>query len=207
MKKDKGFTIIELVIAIAIMSFVMGGVFMLFSSSVKNKIVGDSEFASKAASEPFFREIVDTLNKAEYEEFNLDSDSCSYYYYDDLNASNYTTADLQKYKMVIDWANTEKTQLKIIKTNADTSVEVATTVFPKDEYIDKYSAFNETFPIVLVEEFTKDDDMDLVAGSKRYSKNGYKVKVNLPYQYNVGGSEKTRRYLAWITILDVSDEE
>lgn len=219
MKKNKGFTVIELVIAITIMSFVMGGVFIMFSGAVKNKIVGDGDFSSKAASKPFFREIVNTLNKAEYEDFNLTgvsgstlgaNDICIYNYYDDLNASNFTTVDLQKYTMELKWvvdSEGNKKQLELIKINADTGLEVAKTVFPKDEYIEKYSAFTSVAPIVLIEEFTKDEDMDLVADSKYYSKNGYKVKVNFPYQYNVDGVEKTRRYLAWITILDTSDEE
>lgn len=216
MKNSKGFTVVELVIAIAIMSFVMGGIFMIFSGAVKNKMVGDSDFASKAASEPFFREIVDTLSKAEYDEFNLAgvtgstlgaNDICIYNYYDDLNASNFTTTNLQKYTMEIKWADNTKEQLEIIKRNADTGVIASTTVFPKDEYIEKYTVFNDVAPIVLVEKFEKDDDMDLVSDGKYYSKNGYKVKVNLPYQYNVGETEKTRRYLAWITVLETSDEE
>ena len=217
MKKDKGFTVVEVVIAITIMSFVMSGVYMIFTGAVKNKMVGDSEFASKAASEPFFREITETLSQAEYEDFNIDgvsgstlgsNDICVYNYYDDLNASNFKTSDLQKYTMEIKWVNgASKKQIEIVKTNADTGSVVSTTVFPKDEYKEKYSDFNNIAPIVLVEDFEKGDDMDLVTDSKYYSKNGYKVKVNLPYKYDSDGAEQTRRYLAWITILDTSDEE
>ena len=216
MKKSEGFTVVELVIAITIMAFVMSGVFMVFNGAVKNKIVGDGKFTAKAASEPFYREIVDTLSRAEYDDFSLDEvtsgsslgslDVCIYYYYGDLNASNFTTEDLQKYKMEIKWTDSTKTQLEIIKTNADSGEEVAKTVFPKDEYIEKYGAFNGA-PIELVEEFEKDSDMDLVADSKYYSTSGYQVKVNFPYKENIDGVEDTKRYLTWITILDTSDEE
>ena len=188
MKKHAGFTLIELIIGIAIMLIIFGGLVYIFGASTKSAQAGMNHKQAYEAGRQMMDEIKTTLRYADTDTVKLDETNGTLTY---STKDNYPFFDKHwdiangvpyYYSYSISWKDSNKTQLKIEKTitNSQTAKSTTTTTYyPTDEYVSANGAFKSTdynklgkaFPI-----YTHDFSASVTG----------MINIAIPFQYKDG---------------------
>lgn len=173
MKKHAGFTLIELVIGIAIMLIIFGGIVYIFGASSKSAIAGMNHKQAYESARVTMDEIKTSLRYADKDTITATTDSITYSttadhpIFKEHWINNIADGASYYYTYKISWKDSNKAQLKIERSftqiNSDgTSKTLSVTspvYFPTDNYVDANGAFTSTqyknlglaFPIVAKE--------------------------------------------------------
>lgn len=178
MKKQSGFTLIELVVAMAVLGLIMGAMVYLFGSSVTSLHVGARQEVVYEEARLLMNELKTTLRYA-------DKDSIKYPEPDVLTYSgtmwdrhmDISQGNNKAYNIRVEWQDAEN-GLKRLKVTRVTDGKQETTLFPTDS---ANSVFKEgsQFPITPEE--------IMVNGSSIVM-----YKIVLPLQYEFNGQMKTQ---------------
>lgn len=178
MKKQSGFTLIELVVAMAVLGLIMGAMVHLFGSSVTSLHVGARQEAVYEEARLLMNELKTTLRYA-------DKDSIKYPEPDVLTYSgtmwdrhmDISQGNNKAYNIRVEWQDAEN-GLKRLKVTRETDGKQETTLFPTDS---ANSVFKEgsQFPITPEE--------IMVNGSSIVM-----YKIVLPLQYMLNGKMQTQ---------------
>ena len=178
MKKQSGFTLIELVVAMAVLGLIMGAMVHLFGSSVTSLHVGARQEVVYEEARLLMNELKTTLRYA-------DKDSIKYPEPDVLTYSgtmwdrhmDISQGNNKAYNIRVEWQDAEN-GLKRLKVTRVTDGKQETTLFPTDS---ANSVFKEgsQFPITPEE--------IMVNGSSIVM-----YKIVLPLQYEFNGQMKTQ---------------
>lgn len=178
MKKQSGFTLIELVVAMAVLGLIMGAMVHLFGSSVTSLHVGARQEVVYEEARLLMNELKTTLRYA-------DKDSIKYPEPDFLTYSgtmwdrhmDISQGNNKAYNIRVEWQDAEN-GLKRLKVTRETDGKEETTLFPTDS---ANSVFKEgsQFPITPEE--------IMVNGSSIVM-----YKIVLPLQYMLNGKMQTQ---------------
>ena len=178
MKKQSGFTLIELVVAMAVLGLIMGAMVYLFGSSVTSLHVGARQEVVYEEARLLMNELKTTLRYA-------DKDSIKYPEPDVLTYSgtmwdrhmDISQGNNKAYNIRVEWQDAEN-GLKRLKVTRETDGKQETTLFPTDS---ANSVFKEgsQFPITPEE--------IMVNGSSIVM-----YKIVLPLQYMLNGKMQTQ---------------
>lgn len=178
MKKQSGFTLIELVVAMAVLGLIMGAMVHLFGSSVTSLHVGARQEVVYEEARLLMNELKTTLRYA-------DKDSIKYPEPDVLTYSgtmwdrhmDISQGNNKAYNIRVEWQDAEN-GLKRLKVTRETDGKQETTLFPTDS---ANSVFKEgsQFPITPEE--------IMVNGSSIVM-----YKIVLPLQYMLNGKMQTQ---------------
>ena len=165
MKKRAGFTLIELVIGIAIMLIIFGGIVYIFGASSKSAMAGMNHKQAYESARSFMDEIKTTMRYADT--INLDSTNGTLTYavtydtttkavqhpfYEEHFSKDIANGKACYYNYTITWKDSNKTQLKIVRSITpvkEGSTDQGTTTtktfyFPTDDYVKANGAFKAT---------------------------------------------------------------
>src|SRR5574344_397121 len=165
MKKHAGFTLIELVIGIAIMLIIFGGIVYIFGASSKSAMAGMNHKQAYESARSFMDEIKTTMRYADT--INLDSTNGTLTYavtydtttkavqhpfYEEHFSKDIANGKACYYNYTITWKDSNKTQLKIVRSITpvkEGSTDQGTTTtktfyFPTDDYVKANGAFKAT---------------------------------------------------------------
>lgn len=178
MKKQSGFTLIELVVAMAVLGLIMGAMVHLFGSSVTSLQAGSKQEVVYEEARLLMNELKTTLRYA-------DKDSIKYPEPDVLTYSgtmwdrhmDISQGNNKAYNIRVEWQDAEN-GLKRLKVTRETDGKQETTLFPTDS---ANSVFKEgsQFPITPEE--------IMVNGSSIVM-----YKIVLPLQYMLNGKMQTQ---------------
>ena len=181
MKKQSGFTLIELVVAMAVLGLIMGAMVHLFGSSVTSMHAGARQEVVYEEARLLMNELKTTLRYADKDSIDPEQPTVS------TNKFSYTgniwdrhmdiaQGTNKEYKITVEWKDEAKKQLQVTRENiTDGSKKI--TVFPNDS---KNNIFEGKFPVTS-ETLTLNDGNTVIM-----------YKIALPLQYEFNGEMKTQ---------------
>lgn len=211
MKSRRGFTLIELVVSMAIMALVMGALVNLFGTSVSHQLTGFNQQEMYTQARRLENDLKNTLRYAvdnrgqaisikfsdgiKGEIIDTDRSMATKLEYTALIYNNAKKCN-QKQKITLQWSDDSRKQLKLTKAisdekldaNGNSSYAASGTVeylFPEHK---ENSVFNTqadnygAFPVTVVTENGGAASEDIHEGM---------LKITLPFRYKTGGSYKT----------------
>ncbi|CAK7043402.1 prepilin-type N-terminal cleavage/methylation domain-containing protein [uncultured Phascolarctobacterium sp.] len=181
MRKQAGFSLIELVVAMAVLALIMGAMVNLFGSSTISLHTGAKQEVVYEEARLLMNELKTTLRYADKESIEPEKPTLG------TNELTYNGSiwdrhmDISKgqnkdYKITVEWKDDTKKQLQVTYENTTDSTKKVT-VFPKDI---KNSVFEGRFPITA-ESITLNDSNTVII-----------YKIALPLQYELNGKMKTQ---------------
>ena len=181
MKKQSGFTLIELVVAMAVLGLIMGAMVHLFGSSVTSLHVGARQEAVYEEARLLMNELKTTLRYADKDSIDPEQPTVStskFSYKGNLWDRHMDIAQgtNKEYKVTVKWKDDTKKQLQVTREDiTDGSKKI--TVFPNDS---NNSIFEGKFPVTS-ETLTLNDGNTVIM-----------YKIALPLQYEFNGQMKTQ---------------
>lgn len=179
MRKQSGFSLIELVVAMAVLALIMGAMVHLFGGSVVSLHTGSKQEVVYEEARLVMNELKTTLRYADKDSIEPQEPTSG------TNEFSYTgniwdrhmdiaKGENKEYKIKVEWKDAAKKQLQVTRENADGK---KITVFPADV---NNSVFEGQFPITA-EKVTLNDGNTVVM-----------YKIALPLQYEFNGKMKTQ---------------
>lgn len=179
MRKQSGFSLIELVVAMAVLALIMGAMVHLFGGSVVSLHTGSKQEVVYEEARLVMNELKTTLRYAERDSIEPQEPTSG------TNEFSYTgniwdrhmdiaKGENKEYKIKVEWKDDAKKQLQVTRENADGK---KITIFPADV---NNSVFEGQFPITA-EKITLNDGNTVVM-----------YKIALPLQYEFNGKMKTQ---------------
>lgn len=181
MKKQSGFTLIELVVAMAVLGLIMGAMVHLFGSSVTSLHVGARQEVVYEEARLLMNELKTTLRYADKDSIDPEQPTVStskFSYKGNLWDRHMDIAQgtNKEYKVTVEWKDDTKKQLQVTREDiTDDSKKI--TVFPNDS---NNSIFEGKFPVTS-ETLTLNDGNTVIM-----------YKIALPLQYEFNGQMKTQ---------------
>lgn len=181
MKKQSGFTLIELVVAMAVLGLIMGAMVHLFGSSVTGLHVGARQEVVYEEARLLMNELKTTLRYADKDSIDPEQPTVStskFSYKGNLWDRHMDIAQgtNKEYKVTVEWKDDTKKQLQVTREDiTDGSKKI--TVFPNDS---NNSIFEGKFPVTS-ETLTLNDGNTVIM-----------YKIALPLQYEFNGQMKTQ---------------
>lgn len=181
MKKQSGFTLIELVVAMAVLGLIMGAMVHLFGSSVTSLHVGARQEVVYEEARLLMNELKTTLRYAAKDSIDPEQPTVStskFSYKCNLWDRHMDIAQgtNKEYKVTVEWKDDTKKQLQVTREDiTDGSKKI--TVFPNDS---NNSIFEGKFPVTS-ETLTLNDGNTVIM-----------YKIALPLQYEFNGQMKTQ---------------
>lgn len=181
MKKQSGFTLIELVVAMAVLGLIMGAMVHLFGSSVTSLHVGARQEVVYEEARLLMNELKTTLRYADKDSIDPEQPTVStskFSYKGNLWDRHMDIAQgtNKEYKVTVKWKDDTKKQLQVTREDiTDGSKKI--TVFPNDS---NNSIFEGKFPVTS-ETLTLNDGNTVIM-----------YKIALPLQYEFNGQMKTQ---------------
>jgi len=181
MKKQSGFTLIELVVAMAVLGLIMGAMVYLFGSSVTSLHVGARQEVVYEEARLLMNELKTTLRYADKDSIDPEQPTVStskFSYKGNLWDRHMDIAQgtNKEYKVTVKWKDDTKKQLQVTREDiTDGSKKI--TVFPNDS---NNSIFEGKFPVTS-ETLTLNDGNTVIM-----------YKIALPLQYEFNGQMKTQ---------------
>lgn len=181
MKKQSGFTLIELVVAMAVLGLIMGAMVHLFGSSVTSLHVGARQEVVYEEARLLMNELKTTLRYADKDSIDPEQPTVStskFSYKGNLWDRHMDIAQgtNKEYKVTVEWKDDTKKQLQVTREDiTDGSKKI--TVFPNDS---NNSIFEGKFPVTS-ETLTLNDGNTVIM-----------YKIALPLQYEFNGQMKTQ---------------
>lgn len=179
MRKQSGFSLIELVVAMAVLALIMGAMVHLFGGSVVSLHTGSKQEVVYEEARLVMNELKTTLRYADKDSIEPQEPTSG------TNEFSYTgniwdrhmdiaKGENKEYKIKVEWKDAAKKQLQVTRENADGK---KITVFPADV---NNSVFEGQFPITA-ENITLNDGNIVIM-----------YKIALPLQYEFNGRMKTQ---------------
>lgn len=179
MRKQSGFSLIELVVAMAVLALIMGAMVHLFGGSVVSLHTGSKQEVVYEEARLVMNELKTTLRYADKDSIEPQEPTSG------TNEFSYTgniwdrhmdiaKGENKEYKIKVEWKDAAKKQLQVTRENADGK---KITIFPADV---NNSVFEGQFPITA-EKITLNDGNTVVM-----------YKIALPLQYEFNGKMKTQ---------------
>lgn len=181
MKKQSGFTLIELVVAMAVLGLIMGAMVHLFGSSVTSLHIGARQEVVYEEARLLMNELKTTLRYADKDSIDPEQPTVStskFSYKGNLWDRHMDIAQgtNKEYKVTVKWKDDTKKQLQVTREDiTDGSKKI--TVFPNDS---NNSIFEGKFPVTS-ETLTLNDGNTVIM-----------YKIALPLQYEFNGQMKTQ---------------
>ena len=181
MKKQSGFTLIELVVAMAVLGLIMGAMVHLFGSSVTSLHVGARQEVVYEEARLLMNELKTTLRYADKDSIDPEQPTVStskFSYKGNLWDRHMDIAQgtNKEYKVTVEWKDDTKKQLQLTREDiTDGSKKI--TIFPNDS---NNSIFEGKFPVTS-ETLTLNDGNTVIM-----------YKIALPLQYEFNGQMKTQ---------------
>lgn len=181
MKKQSGFTLIELVVAMAVLGLIMGAMVHLFGSSVTSMHVGARQEVVYEEARLLMNELKTTLRYADKDSIDPEQPTVStskFSYKGNLWDRHMDIAQgtNKEYKVTVEWKDDTKKQLQVTREDiTDGSKKI--TIFPNDS---NNSIFEGKFPVTS-ETLTLNDGNTVIM-----------YKIALPLQYEFNGQMKTQ---------------
>lgn len=181
MKKQSGFTLIELVVAMAVLGLIMGAMVHLFGSSVTSLHVGARQEVVYEEARLLMNELKTTLRYADKDSIDPEQPTVStskFSYKGNLWDRHMDIAQgtNKEYKVAVEWKDDTKKQLQVTREDiTDGSKKI--TIFPNDS---NNSIFEGKFPVTS-ETLTLNDGNTVIM-----------YKIALPLQYEFNGQMKTQ---------------
>lgn len=181
MKKQSGFTLIELVVAMAVLGLIMGAMVHLFGSSVTSLHVGARQEVVYEEARLLMNELKTTLRYADKDSIDPEQPTVStskFSYKGNLWDRHMDIAQgtNKEYKVTVEWKGDTKKQLQVTREDiTDGSKKI--TIFPNDS---NNSIFEGKFPVTS-ETLTLNDGNTVIM-----------YKIALPLQYEFNGQMKTQ---------------
>ena len=181
MKKQSGFTLIELVVAMAVLGLIMGAMVHLFGSSVTTLHVGARQEVVYEEARLLMNELKTTLRYADKDSIDPEQPTVStskFSYKGNLWDRHMDIAQgtNKEYKVTVEWKDDTKKQLQVTREDiTDGSKKI--TIFPNDS---NNSIFEGKFPVTS-ETLTLNDGNTVIM-----------YKIALPLQYEFNGQMKTQ---------------
>lgn len=182
MKKEAGFSLIELVVAMAVLALIMGAMVHLFGGSVVSLHTGSKQEVVYEEARLVMNELKTTLRYADKDSIDPEKPTAAtetFFYKGDMFDRHMAIGEGKNkaYEITVKWKDDTKKQLEITRKNI-TDGDTKVTVFPQDiknsafTYDDK---FNGEFPIVA-ETVTLNNGDNVVL-----------YQITLPIQYVLNG--------------------
>lgn len=181
MKKQSGFTLIELVVAMAVLGLIMGAMVHLFGSSVTSLHVGARQEVVYEEARLLMNELKTTLRYADKDSIDPEQPTVStskFSYKGNLWDRHMDIAQgtNKEYKVTVEWKDDTKKQLQVTREDiTDGSKKI--TIFPNDS---NNSIFEGKFPVTS-ETLNLNDGNTVIM-----------YKIALPLQYEFNGQMKTQ---------------
>lgn len=181
MKKQSGFTLIELVVAMAVLGLILGAMVHLFGSSVTSLHVGARQEVVYEEARLLMNELKTTLRYADKDSIDPEQPTVStskFSYKGNLWDRHMDIAQgtNKEYKVTVEWKDDTKKQLQVTREDiTDGSKKI--TIFPNDS---NNSIFEGKFPVTS-ETLTLNDGNTVIM-----------YKIALPLQYEFNGQMKTQ---------------
>lgn len=181
MKKQSGFTLIELVVAMAVLGLIMGAMVHLFGSSVTSLHVGARQEVVYEEARLLMNELKTTLRYADKDSIDPEQPTVStskFSYKGNLWDRHMAIAQgtNKEYKVTVEWKDDTKKQVQVTREDiTDGSKKI--TVFPNDS---NNSIFEGKFPVTS-ETLNLNDGNTVIM-----------YKIALPLQYEFNGQMKTQ---------------
>lgn len=181
MKKQSGFTLIELVVAMAVLGLIMGAMVHLFGSSVTSLHVGARQEVVYEEARLLMNELKTTLRYADKDSIDPEQPTVStskFSYKGNLWDRHMDIAQgtNKEYKVTVEWKDDTKKQVQVTREDiTDGSKKI--TVFPNDS---NNSIFEGKFPVTS-ETLNLNDGNTVIM-----------YKIALPLQYEFNGQMKTQ---------------
>ena len=181
MKKQAGFSLIELVVAMAVLALIMGAMVHLFGGSVTSLHTGARQEVVYEEARLLMNELKTTLRYADKDSIDPEQPTVStnkFSYKGNLWDRHMDIAQgtNKEYKVTVEWKDDTKKQLQVTREDiTDGSKKI--TVFPNDS---NNSIFEGKFPVTS-EKLTLNDGNTVIM-----------YKIALPLQYEFNGQMKTQ---------------
>ena len=181
MKKQSGFSLIELIVAMAVLALIMGAMVHLFGSSVTSLHVGARQEVVYEEARLLMNELKTTLRYADKDSIDPEQPTVStskFSYKGNLWDRHMDIAQgtNKEYKVTVEWKDDTKKQLQVTREDiTDGSKKI--TIFPNDS---NNSIFEGKFPVTS-ETLTLNDGNTVIM-----------YKIALPLQYEFNGQMKTQ---------------
>ncbi|WP_302855801.1 prepilin-type N-terminal cleavage/methylation domain-containing protein [Phascolarctobacterium faecium] len=181
MKKQSGFTLIELVVAMAVLGLIMGAMVHLFGSSVTSLHVGARQEVVYEEARLLMNVLKTTLRYADKDSIDPEQPTVStskFSYKGNLWDRHMDIAQgtNKEYKVTVEWKDDTKKQVQVTREDiTDGSKKI--TVFPNDS---NNSIFEGKFPVTS-ETLNLNDGNTVIM-----------YKIALPLQYEFNGQMKTQ---------------
>ncbi|WP_302299102.1 prepilin-type N-terminal cleavage/methylation domain-containing protein [Phascolarctobacterium faecium] len=181
MKKQAGFSLIELVVAMAVLALIMGAMVHLFGGSVTSLHTGARQEVVYEEARLLMNELKTTLRYADKDSIDPEQPTVStnkFSYKGNLWDRHMDIAQgtNKEYKVTVEWKDDTKKQLQVTREDiTDGSKKI--TVFPNDS---NNSIFEGKFPVTS-ETLTLNDGNTVIL-----------YKIALPLQYEFNGQMKTQ---------------
>ena len=207
MKNNKGFTLIELIVGIAIMAIVFGGIVYIFGASSTSAQMGmnqqqayeDARTTMDAlkTSLRYATNIAPTQPSAGDSSLSYTTTQYDKHWSTGTDASNKTYNITVEFKSGVnpdktDWSDTTKKQLTVKIVNSADANEVREIYYPKYAENSSFTSSSD-FPVI----YTSDD-------TKTYGTDVGVYKITLPVQYKAGSEYKTDTLVSSVTPSDFS---
>ncbi len=181
MKKQAGFSLIELVVAMAVLALIMGAMVHLFGGSVTSLHTGARQEVVYEEARLLMNELKTTLRYADKDSIDPEQPTVStnkFSYKGNLWDRHMDIAQgtNKKYKVTVEWKDDTKKQLQVTREDITDGSEKIT-VFPNDS---NNSIFEGKFPVTS-EKLTLNDGDTVIL-----------YKIALPLQYEFNGQMKTQ---------------
>lgn len=181
MKKQAGFSLIELVVAMAVLALIMGAMVHLFGGSVTSLHAGARQEVVYEEARLLMNELKTTLRYADKDSIDPEQPTVStskFFYKGNLWDRHMDIAQgtNKEYKVTVEWKDDTKKQLQVTREDITDGSEKIT-VFPNDS---NNSIFEGKFPVTS-EKLTLNDGNTVIL-----------YKIALPLQYEFNGQMKTQ---------------
>lgn len=179
MRKQSGFSLIELIVAMAVLALIMGAMVHLFGSSVTSLQSGSKQEVVYEEARLLMNELKTTLRYADKDSITPQEPTTATEKFSYRGSIWDRHMDISKgmnkdYEVTVEWKDALKKQLQVTRKNTtDNSTKV--TIFPQDS---NNSIFNEKFPITA-ETITLNDGSSVIM-----------YNIALPVQYLLNGQMK-----------------
>lgn len=179
MKKQSGFSLIELIVAMAVLALIMGAMVHLFGSSVTSLQAGSKQEVVYEEARLLMNELKTTLRYADKDSIDPKkpiTGTNEFSYKGNIwdRHMEIGKGENKEYKIKVEWKDVAKKQLQVTRENADGK---KITVFPADV---NNSVFEGQFPITA-ETITLNDGSSVIM-----------YNIALPVQYLLNGQMKTQ---------------
>lgn len=181
MKKQAGFSLIELVVAMAVLALIMGAMVHLFGGSVTSLHTGARQEVVYEEARLLMNELKTTLRYADKDSIDPEQPTVStskFSYKGNLWDRHMDIAQgtNKEYKVTVEWKDDTKKQLQVTREDITDGSEKIT-VFPNDS---NNSIFEGKFPVTS-EKLTLNNGNTVIM-----------YKIALPVQYEFNGQMKTQ---------------